>query len=52
MDEMRDVASATPLLDGKALARTKRAMAAIGPAKTFAIAEAQARVDAAVSRVA
>ena len=50
MDEMREVASATPLLSGKALMRTGRAMAAIGPAKTFAIAEAQARVDDAVSR--
>ena len=50
MDEMREVAAATPILSGKALARTERAMAALKPAKPFAIAEAQARVDAAVSR--
>lgn len=50
LDEMREVASAAPPLGGKSLARSERAMAAIRPAKTFAIAEAQARVDAAVSR--
>jgi beta-N-acetylhexosaminidase len=51
MDEMRDIVSATPILSGKALARAERAMAALKPAKAFVVAEAQARVDAAVSRV-
>lgn len=51
MDEMHDIVSATPILSGKALVRAERAMAALKPAKAFVVAEAQARVDAAVSRV-
>ena len=52
MDEMREIADATPVLSGKALVRAERAMAALKPVQPFAIAEAQARVDAAVTRVA
>lgn len=50
MDEMREIARETPFLSGKALARTGRALAMLKPGKPFAVAEAQARVDAAVSR--
>ena len=52
MDEMREVAAATPILSGKAAERASRAVRALKPAKPFAAAEAQARVDAALGRVA
>ena len=52
MDEMREVAAATPVLSGKAAERAARALKALKPAKPFAVAEAQARVDAALGRVA
>jgi beta-N-acetylhexosaminidase len=51
MDEMREVAAATPFLSGQALERTERALAHLKPAKPYAIAEAQSRVDAALAQV-
>ncbi|MBP6010688.1 MAG: beta-N-acetylhexosaminidase [Alphaproteobacteria bacterium] len=52
MDEMREIAAMVPILSGKALQRTERALAALKEPKPFVVAEAQARVDAALSRVA
>jgi beta-N-acetylhexosaminidase len=52
MDEMREVAAATPVLSGKAAERAARALKALKPAKPFLAADAQARVDAAIGRVA
>ncbi len=52
MDEMREVAAATPMLSGKAAERAARAMKALKPAKPFAVAEGQSRVDAALGGVA
>lgn len=49
--DMREVAAATPILSGKALERTNRALAALKPSKPFAIAEAQSRVDQALAQV-
>ncbi len=51
IDEMREVASATPILSGKALDRTGRTLGALKPVKPFAIAEAQSRVDQALAQV-
>jgi beta-N-acetylhexosaminidase len=51
MDEMREVASATPILSGKAKQRCERALAMLKPAKPFAVAEAQSRIDAALVQV-
>lgn len=51
IDDMREVATATPILTGKALERTDRALAALKPSKPFAIAEAQSRVDQALAQV-
>jgi beta-N-acetylhexosaminidase len=51
MAEMREVAAACPFLTGKALERTARALGALKPAKPYAIAEAQSRVDAALAQV-
>jgi beta-N-acetylhexosaminidase len=51
MDEMREVASATPILSGKAKQRCDRALAMLKPAKPFAVAEAQSRIDAALVQV-
>jgi beta-N-acetylhexosaminidase len=48
MDEMREIAAATPVLSGKALERAERALKALKPAKPFAVAEAQSRLDAAL----
>ena len=48
---MGEVAAATPILSGKALERTDRALAALKPSKPFAIAEAQSRVDSALAQV-
>lgn len=48
-DTMKEVASATPVLSGKALDRANRAMAALKPPKPFKRAEAQSRVDAALN---
>ncbi len=50
MDQMREIADATPVLSGKALERTGRAMATLKPIRPFAVAEAQSRVDAAMAR--
>jgi len=50
MDEMRDVAGAAPMLSGKALERTDKALAALHRPKPFQVAEAQARVDAALAQ--
>jgi beta-N-acetylhexosaminidase len=50
MDEMREILSATPVLSGKALARTGRALAMLKPARPFDVAQAQARIDAAFAR--
>lgn len=52
LDEMREVANAVPVLEGKSLARARAAFAALRRPKPFAIAEAQARVDANLARVA
>ncbi len=49
--DMREVAGATPVLSGKALDRTNRALGALKPSKPFAIAEAQSRVDHALAQV-
>jgi beta-N-acetylhexosaminidase len=51
MDEMREVAAATPVLTGKALARAERALAMLKPVKPFAVADIQSRVDRALSGV-
>lgn len=50
MDQMREIADATPVLSGKALERAERAIAALKPSRPFAVAEAQSRVDAALTR--
>ena len=50
MDEMQEIAAATPMLSGKALERTERALAALKPVQPFAVAAAQSRVDAALAR--
>ena len=50
MDEMQEIAAATPVLSGKALERTERALAALKPVQPFAVAAAQSRVDAALAR--
>lgn len=50
MDDMREVAAATPMLSGKALQRTEHALAALKPARPFAVAEAQSRIDAALAQ--
>ena len=49
---MREIAAVVPILTGKALERTERALAALREPKPFVVAEAQARVDAALSQVA
>jgi beta-N-acetylhexosaminidase len=51
MDEMREVAEATPVLSGKALERAERALAALRRPKPIAVAEVQARLDAALRQV-
>jgi beta-N-acetylhexosaminidase len=50
MDEMREVAEATPILSGKALERTERALAALRRPKPIAVAEVQARLDSALAQ--
>lgn len=50
MDEMREVVEATPLLSGKALERSEAALGALNRPKPFMAAEAQARLDAALSQ--
>ena len=52
IDEMKEIAAVVPVLSGKALERTERALAALQTPKPFAIADAQARVDTALSQVA
>jgi beta-N-acetylhexosaminidase len=49
MDEMREIAAATPMLSGKALERAERAMAAIHAPRAFDVAAAQTRVDGALN---
>ena len=49
MDEMREIAEATPLLSGRALERADKALSFLGRAKPFEVAAAQARVDSALS---
>lgn len=49
MDEMREIADATPLLSGKALDRADRALSLLGRPKAFEIAAAQLRVDSALN---
>lgn len=46
MTEMREVATATPMLSGKALARAEKALSLLQKPKPFAVAEAQTRLDA------
>lgn len=48
MDEMKEIAAATPMLSGKALERAERALKALKPAKPLVVAEAQARLDTAL----
>lgn len=50
MDERKEVAAATPVLSGEALVRADAALAALHRPKAFAVAEAQARLDATLSR--
>ena len=50
MDERQEVAAATPVLSGKALVRAEEALAVLHRPKAFAVAEAQARLDATLSR--
>ena len=49
MDEMREIAEATPLLSGKAAERAERALAALARPKSFDIAATQARLDASLN---
>jgi beta-N-acetylhexosaminidase len=49
MDEMQEIAQATPELSGVALSRAQRALAALQKPKAFDVAAAQARVDAALA---
>jgi beta-N-acetylhexosaminidase len=49
MDEMAEIASASPALGGRSLSRTERALSMLKTAKPLVIAEVQARVDAAVT---
>jgi beta-N-acetylhexosaminidase len=49
MDEMREIAEATPLLSGKALERAERAMSALRAPRSFDVAAAQTRVDGALN---
>jgi beta-N-acetylhexosaminidase len=51
MDEMKEVAAATPVLSGKALERAERALKALKPSKPFAVADAQTRLDAALGNI-
>ena len=52
IDEMKEIAAVVPMLSGKALERTERALSMLKAPKPFAVADAQARVDAALSQVA
>lgn len=49
MEEMREIADATPLLSGKALERAERAMAAFKRPRAIEVAVLQSRVDAALN---
>ncbi|MEQ1753612.1 MAG: beta-N-acetylhexosaminidase [Micropepsaceae bacterium] len=49
MEEMREIAEATPMLSGKALERADRALAALSMPRPFEMAAAQLRVDAALN---
>jgi beta-N-acetylhexosaminidase len=49
MDEMREIAEATPMLSGKALERAERALAALRAPRPFDVAAAQTRVDGALN---
>jgi beta-N-acetylhexosaminidase len=50
MTEMREVAAATPMLSGKALARAEKALSLLQKPKPFAVAEAQTRLDATLAQ--
>lgn len=52
MDEMREVAAAVPALSDKAFERTRAALSSLRRPAPFAVAEAQARLDAGLARVA
>lgn len=52
MDEMHEVAAATPTLSGKAAERADRALSFLKPAKPFAVAQEQTRLDAALEHIA
>jgi beta-N-acetylhexosaminidase len=49
MEEMREIADATPMLSGKALERAERALAAFKNPKHIEVAALQTRVDAALT---
>ena len=49
MDEMKEIADATPILSGKALERAERALSAMKKPTTFDLASAQGRVDGAMA---
>jgi len=51
MDEMREVASETPELSGKALVRAERALASRKPPVPFDRAAARAELDALIDRL-
>jgi beta-N-acetylhexosaminidase len=50
LDEMRDVASETPELSGKALERARKALASRKPPKPFDKVAARAELDALIDR--
>lgn len=52
MEHMREVADATPMLSGKALARCARALEMLRQPKPFAVAQAQSKLDATLAGVA
>ena len=49
MEEMREIAEATPVLSGRAMERAERALAALKKPKSVEVAALQSRVDAALN---
>lgn len=49
MDEMREIAEATPVLSGKARERAERALQALSAPKPLEVASVQSRIDSALS---
>jgi beta-N-acetylhexosaminidase len=49
MDEMREIAEATPVLSGKARERAERALQALAAPKPLEVASVQSRIDSALS---